>query len=234
MNPLNMNDYQTEQWNAQNLALEAISRLQRTEKDLLLEKIHPYTEYRRTADLFLSDHFGAHCTRNCYENRLSACCSKDGIITFWADIVINALLSVPEQLKDWAAALSQPAFAHKCTYLGPSGCRWRVRPLMCVLFLCDEVMSRVFAGDNSPRTDWEAIRKQADDFRWPDKPVLFDWLEAFFMQRGVHSPLMYIHQSPGLRRVKQKAGWQAQAPAGETSIRSPVPEASMPKALKSP
>jgi hypothetical protein len=43
-------------------------------------------------------------------------------------------------------------------------------------------------------------------FRWPDRPVLFDQLEQVFMAVGCRSPLMYINTSPGLLRIKQKAG----------------------------
>jgi len=49
----------------------------------------------------------------------------------------------------------------------------------------------------------EAKRKR---FTWPDQPVLFDDLESYFMKSGYRSPLMYLHNSPGLLRVKQKAG----------------------------
>jgi hypothetical protein len=201
-----MNDYQSEQWDTLNTALRAIAQLDRLEREALKEELRPYIDYRRKADLFLSAHFGPHCTQSCYENHLSACCSKDGIITFWADTVINALLSDQAEIADCARALSEPTYAHKCTYLGSMGCRWRMRPLMCAMFLCDSVISRVLIGNSELQGTWKTLRKAADDFRWPDKPVLFDRLETFFMHKGVHSPLMYINKTPGLLRIKQKAG----------------------------
>ena len=201
-----MNEYQTEQWQALNLARAAIACIHRDEAENLKEKISRYMEFRGEVDLFLSKYFGSHCTQSCFENRLSACCSKDGIVTFWADIVINALLSSQAQLADCSQALSEPASEHKCTYLGPTGCRWHVRPLMCAMFLCDAIKDKVFTLQSELQGNWESLQARAKDFRWPDKPVLFDWLEGYFLDRGIQSPLMYINMSPGLLRIKQKAG----------------------------
>jgi hypothetical protein len=202
-----MNDYQTEQWDTLNTVLDALGRLDPSGKSDLRDKVGPYLEFRKTADRFLSTHFGGHCNQSCYENHLSACCSKDDIITFWADVVINALFSNPAQLSDWAAAIKEPLYERKCIYLGSAGCRWHMRPLMCVMFLCDPVLSRVFAENAGLRATWEKLQAEADGFRRPDKPVLFDWLETFFMHKGFHSPLMYINKSPGLMRIKKQAGW---------------------------
>jgi hypothetical protein len=52
--------------------------------------------------------------------------------------------------------------------------------------------------------------------------VLFDDLEAFFIDCGCTSPLMYLHNSPGLLRVKQKRGQGP--PVDKTGeARDPVP-----------
>jgi hypothetical protein len=37
-------------------------------------------------------------------------------------------------------------------------------------------------------------------------PLLFDEIETFFMLRGADSPHLYFHRSPGLLRVKKRAG----------------------------
>jgi hypothetical protein len=201
-----MNDYQTEQLETLDLVRSAMLRLHPADQEDLKKKTGPYLEFRQKVDRFLVDYLGPHCTQSCFENRLSACCSKDGIVTFWADLVINMLVSSPVQLADWALALSRPAYEHKCTYLGSAGCRWHVRPLMCAMFLCDPVKTSVFNAHKELHDQWESLQAAAKAFRWPDKPVLFDWLELFFIERGVHSPLMYINKSPGLMRIKQKAG----------------------------
>jgi len=50
------------------------------------------------------------------------------------------------------------------------------------------------------------LEQESRRFKWPDRPVLFDTLEKLFLDAGFHSPLMYLHTSPGLLRVKQQAG----------------------------
>jgi hypothetical protein len=200
-----MNDYQKEQWDALSLIMIQIGSLDGSRRHFLETRIAAYLAFRQRADQFLRSHFADHCTRSCFENRLSACCSKDGIITFWADAVVNALVSSDSRMEDLFQALARPSYAHKCTYLGPDGCRWQVRPLMCAMFLCDAVQGRVFGADPSAEARWDSMVKEAKSFRWPDRPVLFDWLETYFMELGCRSPLMYINTSPGLLRVKKAA-----------------------------
>jgi hypothetical protein len=201
-----MNDYQEEQWDALSKSREAICCFKPAEAGMLRDKIGPYLKFRRQLDIFHSVHLERHCVRSCYENHLSGCCSKDGIVTFWADVIINTLLCSQTQLDDLAVALTEPAYPQKCTYLGPKGCRWQLRPLMCALFLCDAVKTKAFVDDHAAETQWEALRSRANEFRWPDKPVLFDWLESHFLAKGIRSSLMYINTSPGLLRIKRKAG----------------------------
>lgn len=201
-----MNDYQAEQWDALSKAGGAIRRFNAAESGVLHDKVEPYLKFRRQLDTFHSLHLEDHCRRTCYETHLSACCSKDGIVTFWADVTINALFSSQKQLDDLALALKEPAYPQKCTFLGPKGCRWQLRPLMCALFLCDAAKTGIFEDDGAAETQWESLRSQADEYRWPDKPVLFDWMELHFLTMGIHSSLMYINKSPGLLRIKRKAG----------------------------
>ncbi len=203
-----MNDYQQEQFEALFIVKDQLSKLTRAQIDRLKRQITPYLDFRSKVDQFLNTYFSSHCTQSCYENRRSACCSKDGIVTFWADVVINALCSTEAQLCDLEQALAQPTYDHKCTYLGRNGCRWQVRPLMCAMFLCDQVKDAVFPElDATTKQDWNAFFETAKSFRWPDKPVLFDSLETYFMALGVRSSLMYINTSPGLLRIKQRAGY---------------------------
>lgn len=202
-----MNDYQQQQWDALQLAQEALQALDDVERRDLESDLGEYLRFRGQVDLFLDTHFGTHCTAGCYENQRSACCSKDGIITFWADVVINLLRSDAGGIAEMERALSDPTYTHKCTYLGRSGCRWAVRPLGCTMFLCDEAKTAVFEDETGElQRQWEMMNEQAKAFRWPDRPVLFDRLETLFMERGCRSPLMYINTSPGLMRIKKQAG----------------------------
>ncbi|MBI5062986.1 MAG: hypothetical protein HZB87_05880 [Desulfatitalea sp.] len=201
-----MNEYQTEQWNALLLARQLLSRIDAVEVERLKQLILPYLEFRDRVDRFLNVYLGAHCTQSCYANSRSACCSKDGIIVFWADVAINMLCSDEVQRTDLEQALQKPFQDRKCTYLGARGCRWRVRPLVCAMFLCDPVRATVFQAGNDIEAQWKALRQRAQDFRWPDKPVLFDFLETYFMDLGGRSSLMHINGSPGLLRIKRQAG----------------------------
>ena len=196
-----MNDYQAEQRDALEQIVQNIDVLVSIPNDA----IGSYLSFRRQLDEFSDHHFARHCTRACFETRTSACCSKDGIITFWADMVINVANSDSRQIDDLFIAIDAPMYADKCIYLGKNGCRWQVRPLGCALFLCDRVKDEVLMRCLDLRTRWEAYQAMGKKFRWPDRPVLFDHLEQVFMGAGCRSPLMYINTSPGLLRIKQLA-----------------------------
>lgn len=200
-----MNDYQQEQWDALTLAIEQVALLSTNERQNLIREMAPYLAFREEVDRFLEAHFSDRCTRSCYTNRRSACCSKDGIITFWADVVINVCRSSESEILKLQQALQSPVFDQKCTYLGDDGCCLKVRPLNCAMFLCDQVQQEVFPGNAGCQEGWDDLNRRAKTFRWPDKPVLFDRLETFFMGRGCRSSLMYINTSPGLLRIKRQA-----------------------------
>ncbi len=172
----------------------------------LLEMIAPYLEFRRRTDAFLETHFGHLCQATCYQSNLSACCSKEGIVTFFADVVINALASQPSALPLLARAVSRPNTGVKCVYLGPEGCLWTVKPIVCQMFVCQKAKDKVFADDPDREKEWQALKAEEKSFTWPDRPVLFDHLEKVFMDQGASSPLMYLHNSPGLLRIKKLAG----------------------------
>jgi hypothetical protein len=197
-----MNAYQAEQLDALNQIVNHMGRMASIHDDA----IRSYLSFRRELDEFSERHFTPFCTQACFESRASACCSKDGIITFWADVVINAAIADKHQIDDLFAAIENPLFADKCIYLDENGCRWRVRPLGCALFLCDQIQDDVLAQRPDLHRRWEAYLEAGKKFRWPDRPVLFDDLEQVFMAAGCRSPLMYINTSPGLLRIKQQAG----------------------------
>ena len=201
-----ISDYQQEQLEALNLLDHFIQALPPPEKERLRAMCDDYLQFLSEVDDFLLRHFDTICTRQCYQGRLSACCSRDGIITFFADVVINVLLSTPEQIRTLKSVLQSTGKAFKCIYLGDDGCLWHVRPIVCRMFLCDQARNSVFMGHEERRNAWEILEQRRKSFTWPDRPVLFDDLEHYFMAAGCRSPLMYLNNSPGLLRVKKKSG----------------------------
>jgi len=201
-----MNDYQFEQLEALSLVRMHLKVQPRGERDKLRQMAADYLEFRRRVDRFLETYFGSVCDLTCYQSRLSACCSREGIITFFADVVINQLFSAEAEIDGLASALRQDTSGFKCVYLGPAGCRWRIKPIVCQMFLCEPAKAKVFRQHPPAESEWLELERQRKKFTWPDRPVLFDVLEKYFIAMGCSSPLMYMHQSPGLLRVKQKAG----------------------------
>jgi len=200
-----MNNYQQEQLDTLNLirrhlrgnVAEGIAALQ--------EKLAAYLRFRKEVDRFLEAHFSHICTESCYKSRRSACCTRDGVLTFFADAVINVLESSADELEALHRALTAAHTGSKCIYLGTGGCLWRIKPLVCAMFLCDQAEEKVFSGKASLNDSWQGFKEREKSFRWPDQPVLFDDIESVFMADGCSSPLMYLHNSPGLLRVKQMA-----------------------------
>jgi hypothetical protein len=211
--------YQSEQLEALILVRDGLALLDGDRDDALRKAIEPYLWFRQAVDAFLKNHFEAVCTAACYQDRRSACCSKDGIITFFADHVINALAGGRDHLAAVEHCLRRTNTGTKCTYLTPEGCCWRVRPLVCAMFLCDGAQEMVFQENPEAASRWQELELGAKRFRWPDRPVLFDALELAFIEAGCRSPLMYLNFSPGLIRVKQGAGLPLPAAAERHSQR---------------
>lgn len=162
-----------------------------------------YLAFRGRVAAFLENRFQTICTEKCYQSRLSACCAKDGIITFFADVVINALVSSDAELERLSDAIVHPYKADKCIFLSKNGCTWRLKPVVCEFFLCDEAEQRGFKNDPGALKEWEAFKTLKKTYTWPDRPVLFEILENEFIANGYQSPLMYLHNSPGLLRIKR-------------------------------
>ncbi len=201
-----MNSYQKEQFEALKTVTRFLQKLEAGQVQQLRKKIASYLFFRNSVDNFLSTHFYQTCTQSCYQNQRSACCSKDGIITFFGDVMINALCSSPSELKYLAKAIETPIQPMKCIFLDTQGCVWNIKPAVCVMFICQRAQEEVFSQDPAIEMEWEKLKAQERTFKWPDQPVLFDWLEDYALTLGVDSPLMYMHKSPGLMRVKKRAG----------------------------
>jgi hypothetical protein len=206
-----MNEYQTEQLEALQTARDFLNRFSPREKDGWLRATAPYLEFRKETARFLSAHFDAICTRRCYASGTSACCAKDSIIVFFADVVVNALHAPAERLDGLAKALSAPNPSGKCVFLGPEGCKWTVKPIVCEMFLCDAAMERVFAERPEAADVWAGLEARRKRFTWPDRPVLFDDLERRFLDSGIRSSLMHLNFSPGMLRLKRR--WSSEESA---------------------
>ncbi|MGD9244161.1 MAG: hypothetical protein PVH36_04470, partial [Desulfobacterales bacterium] len=110
------------------------------------------------------------------------------------------------------ATLQKPNTGFKCIYLGNNGCMWRVKPIVCEMFLCEQAKKEVFGEKAWTEDAWNELKQRKKLYTWPDRPVLFDDLERYFMDAGYSSPLMYLHNSPGLLRIKKQAKQQAASP----------------------
>ena len=199
-----MTEYQHEQMEALELVTEHLSGIKTADIDELKGKLADYLCFRRDVDTFLSTHFSDICTETCYQSRISACCTREGIITFFADVVVNVIMSDEIAIQALFSVLRSPQEGSKCIYLGEKGCLWQVKPLVCEMFLCKKAEDAVLKTNQDLQDEWHALKKREKTFRWPDQIVLFDELEQLFLDAGHASPLMYLHNSPGLIRVKEK------------------------------
>jgi hypothetical protein len=200
-----MNSYQKEQLEAISMVQSHLATLAANARQALESQISEYLVFRSEVDAFLSEHFGNVCTQNCFQSEISACCSRESIITFFADVVVNALVSPAEEIKALISVLKKPNNGFKCIYLGGQGCMWQVKPIVCEMFLCKQAADDVFGQKPGAGKIWEELKQRRKRFTWPDRPVLFDDLERYFLDAGHSSSLMYMHTSQGLLRVKAQA-----------------------------
>lgn len=172
----------------------------------ILDRTRPYLAFRKELAAFQDARFKDFCTAACFNDSTSACCSREGIVTFFADAAINAVASTPEQIQLLLHTLANPRSDGRCVYLSNTGCLWQVSPVVCAMFVCDRLEREVLAPNPDLQKTWDDFQAKRKFFTWPDRPVLFDWLEEKFIGEGLDSPLMYLHKSPGLLKIKAKAG----------------------------
>jgi len=200
-----MNSYHKEQSDALEIVQRYLAGISVLERKKLEAEVSDYLLFRDEVGSFLSTHFSEVCTQKCYQNKLSACCSREGIITFFGEVVINALVSQEKEIEKLLFVLKKPNDGFKCVYLGENGCIWKVKPIVCEMFLCEQAKKDVFGLNPGAGQVWEGLKKRKKLYTWPDRTVLFDMLENYFLDAGYLSPLMYMHNSPGLLRVKRGA-----------------------------
>ena len=200
-----MTEYQNEQQEALAMIRQHLASLTEHELENLKERTADYIVFRQDVDSFLEKYFSSLCTQTCYNNQLSACCTREGIITFFADGVVNALESSEAQLDGLQERLAFSHQGNKCIYLGDRGCLWQIKPLVCEMFLCAKAEKKVLDENRRARQTWESLKQREKTFRWPDQAILFDDLEEIFIRAGYSSTLMYLHNSPGLLKVKKES-----------------------------
>lgn len=181
-----------------------LRELEPGELDELRGMLRPYLDYREQTGHVFRAHLVGGCRRLCFEKNRSGCCGREGIIVFFADFVAELLTAGAEAAGRLAAVLEADRGGVNCVYLGREGCHWALKPIACEMFLCDELKENVLAADAGLTGKWEGLRAREKEFTKPDRPVLFDDLERFFIERGVATPLMYFHHSPGLLRLKRE------------------------------
>jgi hypothetical protein len=200
-----MNDYHREQLEAILWVRDHLKRISRSDRVWLKRRIKNYLRFRKEVDQFLDRYFSNLCTEKCYQDHYSACCSREGITTFFADVFINGLVSSDEEIEKLVHVLSRSNVGMKCVYLGQQGCLWAVKPIVCAMFLCKPARKAVFAEHPRALKGWQGLKRRGKRYTWPNQPVLFDALETYCIRAGHASGLMYFHNSPGLLRVKHLA-----------------------------
>ncbi|MHC1745464.1 MAG: hypothetical protein AB9873_20900 [Syntrophobacteraceae bacterium] len=205
-------EYNRDQLTTLQAVHSSLNQLGESERDRVQESIQPYLRFREAVDRFFFEHFLGECRKACFETGISGCCGFESIITFASDHAINVLCSEPARIAALVDVLTRPNRTGKCVYLGPNGCLWSVRPISCAMFLCGRVKSLVLDGARDCEDEWSRLQNEEKAFTFPDRPVLFDSLEARLIESGVESPHLFFHRSPGLLLVKEKAGlWKRPA-----------------------
>jgi hypothetical protein len=174
----------------------------------LKENLESYLQFRKALDRYQKQYFDGFCREACFDDKLSACCGFESIITFFADQVITFLLSTWEEIEALFRKLEQPNTTARGVYLGKRVCLWRVSPISCAMFYCAQAKRTVFNEDRRSEAIWGEFGSQEKEYTLPTKRVLFDDLERVFINLGVDSPHMYFHKSPGLLRLKSRSGLQ--------------------------
>jgi hypothetical protein len=202
---MDFSDYNRDQLISHRAIASAISRFSTAAVAELNERVSPYLRFRRDVEDFYRRYFAPACHNACFTTKLSACCGFESIIIFFADQVINYRLSTPLEITNIMKALARPNTSNKCVYLGEEGCIWKLRPITCAMFFCEQAKTVVFQEHPKAKSILSDLQGQEKEFTWPIKPVLFDEIEKQFISLGVESPLLYFHHSPGLLRLKARA-----------------------------
>jgi hypothetical protein len=204
--PAGTSEYNRDQWLSLTTIRGALEQMPTNEIDALRASLVPYLEFRRDLAAFHDRHFQQYCHQACFETGLSACCGFESIITFFADQVITCLVSDRDDRDLLVRILERPNTTGKCVFLGARGCQWRLPPISCAMFYCEPARKAVLANEKEAVAHFEELCRRDKQFTEPLRAVLFDDLERHFRHKGLATPHMFYHFSPGLLRLKAKAG----------------------------
>lgn len=198
-----MSEYNRDQINATLMVQRHLNALSKAQIDSLRRRVRTYLRFRVEVADFQKKYFSEVCTQKCFNSQTSACCGREGIATFFADVLINLLYSTEQEVDTLLQTLSKDGGGFRCVYLSEKGCLWQVKPIVCEMFLCKHAKETVLGKDEALGRRWNGLRQKEKRYTWPSRPVLFDDLEEIFIAEGFDSPLMYCHKSPGLLRIKK-------------------------------
>lgn len=202
-----MSEYNKEQIQTLHVIRQFLAEKSPGEIELYRKDITQYSLFREKISKFSRENFATICKKKCFDNGLSACCTKEGIITYFADVFINVIYSDDDQIDQMIKALEdRNQSSSDCVYLGPNGCIWNIKPIVCEMFFCDSLIEDAQKNNPAIKKELAVLKMLQKNFTWPDKPVYFNTIEKIFIEKGHHSPLMYMHNSPGLMNIKKKAG----------------------------
>ena len=88
-----------------------------SQMDRLRRQIDAYLTFRRDVSTFQDLHFSKICIDKCFTSKESACCGREGIAAFFADVVINALLSTDAEIDCIIQNLLEDKGDPNCVYL---------------------------------------------------------------------------------------------------------------------
>ena len=109
-----MISYQKEQAETLSKVQRHFTTLSARERQELESEVSDYLSFRDEVDAFLCEHFSNICTIKCYQNKVSACCSREGIITFFGDLVVNVLVSTHTEINALMMVLQKRNRGFKC------------------------------------------------------------------------------------------------------------------------
>lgn len=197
--------YNTEHREALAAVLAGLTRMGGEKVSALKSLVSGYLDFRKESAAFQEREYSSLCHAHCFSRGSADCCGKNAIAVFFADMVVNSLVAGPRGAKRLLRALQREP-GDSCVYLSGGGCLFALKPIACEMFVCHRIREELLDANPALAAGWEELRAEEKRFTWPAEPVLFDTLEALFIEAGFSAPLMYCHTSPGL--LKLKKGWK--------------------------
>ena len=117
-----MGDYNQDQVQAITLVRHFLRKASGPTKDRVNSMVHAYLVFIKEVADSQERFFSELCTEKCFTSHTSACCGREGIATFLADVLINAPLSTEKDLDTLLQLLSRDQGGSKCVYFTDQGC----------------------------------------------------------------------------------------------------------------